>query len=118
VSTNLAPRIKICCIESIAEARLAIEAGASAIGLVSAMPSGPGVIDEERIAEIAAIVPPPLATFLLTSQAEAGAIIAQWHQCRTSVIQLVASLVAPAQVLAEVRAAARGEAGAGRACRG
>ena len=44
------PRIKICCIASIDEARLAIDAGASALGLVSAMPSGPGVIPWETIA--------------------------------------------------------------------
>jgi phosphoribosylanthranilate isomerase len=34
--------VKICCIASIDEARLAVSAGASAIGLVSAMPSGRG----------------------------------------------------------------------------
>ena len=44
-------RLKICCISSVAEADDAIEAGADAIGLVSAMPSGPGVIDEALIAE-------------------------------------------------------------------
>lgn len=35
------PKIKICCISSIEEAHLAIRYGASALGLVSAMPSGP-----------------------------------------------------------------------------
>ncbi|MEO8910215.1 MAG: phosphoribosylanthranilate isomerase, partial [Gemmatimonadaceae bacterium] len=45
---------------------MAIEAGADAIGLVSSMPSGPGVIAEELIREIAGTVPPPIATFLLT----------------------------------------------------
>ncbi len=60
------PRVKICCIASIAEAWMAINHGASAIGLVSAMPSGPGPIPEELIAEIAATVPPGVATFLLT----------------------------------------------------
>lgn len=43
------PRIKICCISSIEEARLAITYGASALGLVGHMPSGPGVITDERI---------------------------------------------------------------------
>ena len=61
------PRVKICCIASLAEARLAIDAGAHALGLVSAMPSGPGVITEETIAEVARAVPPPVATSLLTS---------------------------------------------------
>ncbi|MEH2243902.1 hypothetical protein [Nostoc sp.] len=61
------PRVKICCISSIEEAWIAIRCGASALGLVSQMPSGPGVISEELIAKIAACVPPPIATFLLTS---------------------------------------------------
>lgn len=83
------PRVKICCISSLAEAELAIAAGASALGLVSAMPSGPGVIDEASIAAIAARVPPPIATFLLTCLQDADAIAAQHARCRTSVIQLV-----------------------------
>lgn len=61
-------RVKICCISSIEEARLAIRLGASALGLVSEMPSGPGTISEALIAKIAGIVPPPIATFLLTSR--------------------------------------------------
>ena len=82
------PRIKICCIQSIDEARMAVRAGASALGLVSAMPSGPGVISEERIAEIAAFAPPPIATFLLTSLQDTDQIIAQHRRCRTNTIQL------------------------------
>jgi phosphoribosylanthranilate isomerase len=82
------PRIKICCIASVDEANLAIDAGASALGLVSRMPSGPGVIDEETIAKIAARVPPPIATFLLTCEENADAIVAQQRRCRTNTIQL------------------------------
>ncbi len=67
---------------------MAIGAGASALGLVSAMPSGPGVISEEKIAEIADGVPPAVATFLLTSLQDAEAIIAQHRRCRTSTIQI------------------------------
>ena len=63
------PRVKICCIASVEEAWLAIEAGASAIGLVSEMPSGPGPIPESLIAEIAATIPPGVSSFLLTCQA-------------------------------------------------
>jgi phosphoribosylanthranilate isomerase len=84
----VAVRIKICCIASIAEARLAIDAGASALGLVSAMPSGPGVIPWERIAEIAAAVPPPIATFLLTCSEDAEEIIDQQRRCGTNVVQI------------------------------
>jgi len=82
------PRVKICCIASLAEARLAIRYGASALGLVSQMPSGPGVISEEQIAQIAARVPPPLGTFLLTSLQDTQAIIAQQHRCRTNSVQI------------------------------
>ena len=82
------PRVKICCIKSPEEARLAIACGASAIGLVSSMPSGPGVVDEETIARIAMTVPPPIATFLLTSLRDADEIIAQQRRCRTNTLQL------------------------------
>ena len=91
------PFIKICCIASREEARLAISAGASAIGLVSAMPSGPGPIADSLIAEIAAIVPPPVATFLLTCRQDADSIIEQHAVCRTSTLQLV-DFVAPAEL--------------------
>jgi phosphoribosylanthranilate isomerase len=82
------PRIKICCIASVAEAAMAVEAGASAIGLVSHMPSGPGVIHDELIAEIAATVPPAIGTFLLTSRQSMDEIIAQQRFCRTNTIQI------------------------------
>ncbi|MEY4265779.1 MAG: hypothetical protein RIS90_314 [Pseudomonadota bacterium] len=83
------PKVKICCIANLGEARLAMAHGASALGLVSAMPSGPGVIDEAVIAAIAAQVPPPTATFLLTARQDAASILAQHALCRTSTIQLV-----------------------------
>jgi len=81
-------RIKICCISSVEEAKLAIRSGADALGLVSAMPSGPGVITEDLIAEIAPTVPPPVATFLLTSETEASAIVAQQRRGRVNTIQI------------------------------
>jgi phosphoribosylanthranilate isomerase len=83
------PRIKICCISSVAEARAAIRFGASALGLVSHMPSGPGVISDELIGEIAGTVPPPVATFLLSSLRHADAIAEQHARCNTSALQLV-----------------------------
>jgi phosphoribosylanthranilate isomerase len=84
--------VKICCISSIDEAQLAVRLGASAIGLVSQMPSGPGVIPDELIAEIASTVPPRVATFLLTSKRDAKEIAEQHHFCGTSTIQLVDTL--------------------------
>ena len=83
------PRVKICCISSVAEAQSAVRAGASALGLVSQMPSGPGVIGEDLIAAIARQVPPPVATFLLTSRTDVGEIVAQQARCGTSTLQLV-----------------------------
>lgn len=89
---SIPPRVKVCCISSVEEARHAVACGASALGLVSQMPSGPGVIDEALIAEIAASVPPPIATFLLTSHRSADAIAQQHAVCRTSTLQLVDSV--------------------------
>jgi len=87
-----APVVKICCIKSVAEARIAIAHGASALGLVSHMPSGPGVIGEALIAEIVAAMPPATDTFLLTALTDAEAIIAQHRRCQTSTVQLVDAL--------------------------
>ncbi len=81
-------RVKICCVASIAEARLAVRYGAAAIGLVSDMPSGPGVIGEELIAEIAATIPPGVASFLLTSRQSATGIIDQQRRVRVNTIQM------------------------------
>src|SRR5205823_1239714 len=70
------------------EAKLAIRYGASAVGLVSRMPSGPGPIAEEKITEIAATIPPGVASFLLTCEQDAEAIIAQQRRTRVNTIQL------------------------------
>ena len=81
--------------------RAAVECGASAVGLVSRMPSGPGVIPEELIAEIAARVPPPVATFLLTCGQDADSIIGQQRRCRVNTLQLCDRV--PAGVYSELR---------------
>jgi phosphoribosylanthranilate isomerase len=86
-SSNI--RVKICCISSVKEAQLAIKYGASALGLVSEMPSGPGVIDEELITEIVKTVPPPIATFLLTSKTSAEEIFIQQRKTKVNTLQLV-----------------------------
>jgi phosphoribosylanthranilate isomerase len=88
----MTPRIKICCISSEEEAKMAISAGASALGLVGPMPSGPGVITDDLIHRIARIVPPPVSTFLLTSETRAVDIIAHHGRTLTSTIQLVDAL--------------------------
>lgn len=85
-------RVKICCISSIAEAKMAIEHGAAALGLVGNMPSGPGVISDELIGQIAATVPPPISTFLLTSETNPLAIIDHYKKVHTTTIQIVDAL--------------------------
>lgn len=81
--------IKVCCILNLAEAEMAMRHGATALGLVSAMPSGPGVIEEAMIAQIAqAVRPTGVETFLLTSLTDPDAIVAQHHRCGTTAIQL------------------------------
>lgn len=82
-------RVKICCISSVDEAQLAIKYGASALGLVSEMPSGPGIIDEDLITTIVKSVPPPIATFLLTSNTSAEEIIIQQKKTKVNTLQLV-----------------------------
>jgi phosphoribosylanthranilate isomerase len=84
--------IKICCISSIEEADIAISCGASAIGLVSKMPSGPGVINEELIVDIAEYAKGKAETFLLTSKQSAADIIDQLSACRTTTVQIVDEL--------------------------
>jgi phosphoribosylanthranilate isomerase len=86
------PRVKICCISSIDEARIAIEHGASALGLVGHMPSGPGVIGDLLIYQISRTVPPPISTFLLTSETKPQDIISHYKKVQTSTIQIVDKL--------------------------
>ena len=87
------PRVKVCCIASVAEAFMAIELGASAIGLVSAMPSGPGPIPEDLISEIASVVPPGVASFLLTCKQDVDSIIDQQRRLGVNTIQICDRLV-------------------------
>ena len=91
---TLNPRVKICCISSQAEAKIAIEYGADIVGLVGDMPSGPGIIDDALIRAIVKTIPPPIATFLLTSETSAAAIIKHYQKVQTSTIQIVDALQA------------------------
>ncbi len=84
--------VKICCISSIEEARMAIAHGAFAIGLVGHMPSGPGVIEDDQINAIAKIVPPSISTFLLTSETKAHDVIRHYNRVNTTTIQIVDQL--------------------------
>jgi phosphoribosylanthranilate isomerase len=74
---------------------MAIRYGASALGLVGKMPSGPGVIEDSMIKTIAARVPPPVATFLLTSETKAENILDHHYLTHTNTLQLVDYLDIP-----------------------
>lgn len=99
-------RVKICCIGSADEAFTAVRHGAAALGLVSAMPSGPGVIPDELIAEIAAALPPGVSSFLLTSRQDTASIVEQQRRSGVSTVQLCDRLAAGSY--GELRAAMPG----------
>lgn len=86
------PQVKLCCIADVDEALLAVAHGAAVLGLVSAMPSGPGVISDQMAACIVATITATAAsteTFLLTSRTSAAAIAEQHRLVRSSALQLV-----------------------------
>ena len=88
-------RVKICCIRTVQEAKIAVGAGADALGLVSAMPSGPGVADDATLREIAACVPPGIQRFLLTAKTDVSELIQQQGEIGADTIQLVREPLAP-----------------------
>lgn len=85
-------RVKICCISSVEEAKLAIHAGADALGLVGKMPGGPGPIDDDLIAVIAKTIHPPVSSFLLTSEQSATGIIDHLNRTHVPTVQIVDEL--------------------------
>jgi phosphoribosylanthranilate isomerase len=99
-------KVKICCIKSKEEAQLALRFGASALGFVSAMPSGPGPISEDEIAAIIPFIPLEIPTFLLTCAREAATIIRQQKKTKANTLQLVDSV--PISAYSELRSALPG----------
>lgn len=95
-------RVKVCCIASVSEAETAAAAGADAIRLVGAMPSGPGPIEDRVIAEVARWAPPALSTFLLTSETTAAGIADHVRRTGVSVVQVVSHI--PVEEAAELAA--------------
>lgn len=82
------PRVKICSIGSVEEAKLAIRYGASALGLVSEMPNYSGVVSEALIAQVAGMVPPSVSSFLLTNKHNALEVMAQQRRLGVNTIQI------------------------------
>jgi phosphoribosylanthranilate isomerase len=103
MNSQFRTRVKICCISSPDEARLAIRLGADALGLVGKMPSGPGVVADELAAEVVRATPPPIATFMLTSEINTADIIAHQQRVGANTIQLVDAV--PTETYAELHKA-------------
>ena len=82
------PKVKICCIANIEEARLALDHGAHALGLVGPMPSGPGPISPVEAGNIVSQLPTSTNTFYLTSKVNLEEIIIEYQLVRSSHIQL------------------------------
>lgn len=72
---------------------MAIELGADALGLVGRMPNGPGPIPDWLITELAGMIPPPIATFLLTSEQTSEGIINHVQRAGTNTVQIVDELI-------------------------
>jgi phosphoribosylanthranilate isomerase len=85
-------RVKICCIKTADEARMAVELGADAIGFVAQRPPSARTISDAEIAAIIPLVPPPVSTFLLTSERTAAAISAQVQSTRPATVQILPHL--------------------------
>jgi len=80
--------VKICCIMNKDELFWTLEEGVTCVGFVSMMPSGPGIITEERIRELTLYAPRDIDTFLLTSLSDPHEIAEQWRFCGITTIQL------------------------------
>jgi phosphoribosylanthranilate isomerase len=83
------PQVKICCISSVEEAKIALDFGADVLGLVAKMPSGPGTIEDDLIAQIVQNIPIDTDTFLLTPKKNPYEIVEHQQLTGTNCIQLV-----------------------------
>ena len=99
-------RVKICCIASEAEARMAVEAGADLLGLVGPMPSGPGVVDDRTARAVAAAAPPWATPVLLTEFDQPAEIVEHAARIGVRAVQLVRHV--PVRTLARLAVAAPG----------
>ena len=89
---------------------MAIAAGADALGLVARMLSGLGPISDTALAGVTALVPPPVATFLLTSETTVDAIFTHVRAPATT-----ASTAAPSAPMSQ-RPAEKGSSSTALGC--
>ena len=74
------------------EVELAVRYGAHAVGLVADMPSGAGILGDDRLREVGPHVPPGVSGFLLTRETGPAAVRRQHREARTSAIQFVSRM--------------------------
>jgi phosphoribosylanthranilate isomerase len=86
---KLRTRVKVCCITDPEALALAVRYGADALGLVGPMPSGTGIIALETARRLAAMTPPPVASFLLSSAVEPEALLEEARAVQPTVLQIV-----------------------------
>ena len=96
-------RLKVCCITTPEELGLAVSRGADAVGLVGPMPSGTGIIDLPTARRLAALTPPPVASFLLTTATDPDGLVKEASAGGAAVLQIVDRV--PAAAYARLRAA-------------
>lgn len=85
-------RLKVCCMASPEDIRLAVAYGADALGFVGPMPSGVGPLSISRITELVPLTPPPVASVLLTSKLTAPEILFEARECGCNTVQIVAHI--------------------------
>jgi len=81
-------KVKVCCIASPDEARLAVSFGVAAVGMVDETPSGEGRIPVETIAEIVQAVPRTTGTFVLTATTDVDRLEALYRTTGVNTVQL------------------------------
>ncbi len=82
-------RVKVCCITSPEALALATRYGADAVGLVGPMPSGTGIIGLGRARQLAALTPPPVASFLLSCATRPADLVDEARRVAPSALQIV-----------------------------
>lgn len=99
-------RVKVSCLRTPEEARLAVSFGAVAIGIASGVPGSTEELEDEQIAAITACVGDDIGTFLLTALGDPGEIAAKARRCAVNTVQLWEPLAPEAYI--ELRRAAPG----------
>jgi len=90
--SSMKTKIKICCIASLKEAQLAIQAGADVIGFVCAKPTSSRTIDKQIVASIIPQIPPQIETFVLSSELTASNIAKDVQLTGASTVQILSHI--------------------------